>query len=148
RYSGDSNNGSANDQGGTAEQTVVSPASPFLVTTASHAITLGTSASTLADSAVLSGGFFEHGTITFILTGPGSFSYTQNDAVTGNGTYTATDTLPSAGSVAGTYRWSAHFSGDGNNFSANDQGSTAEQTVVNPAAPEVGGFWKNHPTAW
>src|SRR5438270_780961 len=120
-YSGDDNNASAVDQGGTAEQTVVSPASPSLLTTASSAITLGSTAPTLTDSAVLSGGFFETGTITFTLTGPGGFSFTQTDTVNGNGTYTAGDTLPTTGLVAGTYTWSAHYSGDGNNANANDQ---------------------------
>src|SRR5204863_1762202 len=86
------NNISANDQGGTAEQTIVSAANPTVVTTASSAVTLGTTAPTLTDSAVLSGGFFETGTIAFTLTGPGGFSYTQTDTVNGNGTYTAGDT--------------------------------------------------------
>src|SRR5205085_1272798 len=94
------------DEGGTAEQTIVSPASPSLVTTASGAVTLGTTAPTLTDSALLSGGFFETGSITFTLIGPGGFSYTQTDAVSGNGTYTAGDTLPTTGLVAGTYTWS------------------------------------------
>jgi hypothetical protein len=129
-YSGNDNNLSVNDQGGTQEQTVVSPASPSLVTTASGAVTLGTSGATLSDSAVLSGGFFETGTITFTLTGPGGFSFTQTDTVNGKGTYTASDTL-TAGATAGTYIWSAHYSGDGNNLTANDQAGTAEQTVVN-----------------
>ena len=34
------------------------------------------------------------GSITFTLSGPGGFSYTQTDTVSGNGTYTASDTLP------------------------------------------------------
>src|SRR5205823_3495303 len=106
-YSGDTNNSSAPDQGGTAEQTVVSPAHPSLVTTASSAVTLGTTAPTLTDSAVLSGGFFETGTITFTLTGPARFPYTPPFTSNGNGTYTAGDTLPTSGQVAGTYTWSA-----------------------------------------
>src|SRR5262249_48446529 len=84
------------------------------------------------DSAVLSGGFFETGTITFVLTGPGGFSFTQTDTVNGNGTYTAGDTLP-GGALAGTYTWSAHYSGDGNNASAIDQGGAAEPTIVSAA---------------
>src|SRR5205823_3480455 len=136
-YSGDGNNLTAIDQGGTAEQTIVSAAHPSVVTTASGAVTLGTTAPTLSDSAVLSGGFFETGTITFTLTGPGGFSYTQTDTVSGNGTYTASDTLPTMGQVAGTYTWSAHYSGDNNNVSANDQGGTAEQTIVSAAHPTV-----------
>ena len=40
---------------------MVSTASPTIVTTASSAITLGTTAPTLSDSAVLSGGYYETG---------------------------------------------------------------------------------------
>ena len=137
-YSGDANNNSANDQGGTAEQTVVTNASPNLVTTSSPNVTIGTTGATLSDSAVLSGGFFETGTITFSLTGRGGFSFTHTDAVHGNGIYTAGDTLPTTGLVAGRYTWLAHYSGDGNNKSAIDQGGTAEQTVVNIES-DVGG---------
>jgi len=46
---------------------------------------------------------------------------------------TASDTLPTTGTVVGTYTWSATYSGDDNNASAVDQGTTAEQTVVSPA---------------
>src|SRR5207248_771966 len=134
---GDVNNNSASDQGGTAEQTIVSPAHPSLVTTASSAVTLGTTAPTLSDSAVLSGGFYETGKITFTLTGPGGFSYTQTDTVNGNGTYTAGDTLGTTGLVAGTYTCSATYNGDGNNLTAHDQGGTAEQTIVSPASPSI-----------
>jgi hypothetical protein len=129
-YSGDSNNTSTDDQGGTAEQTVLSPASPNVVTTASPgSVTVGTSGATLSDSAVLSGGFFETGTITFTLSGPGGFSFTHTDTVNGNGTYTASDML-TAGAAAGTYTWSATYNGDGNNLTAQDHSGTAEQTVV------------------
>ena len=117
-YVGDGNNNGAADQGGAAEQTVVSPASPTIVTTASPAITLGTTAPTLSDSAVLSGGYYETGNLVFTLTGPGGFSYTQTDTVSGNGTYTASDTLPTTGTVAGTYTWSVSYAGDGNNNGA------------------------------
>jgi hypothetical protein len=136
-YSGDGNNASTQDQGGTAEQTVVSPASPSLLTTASSAVTLGTTAPTLSDSAALSGGFFETGSITFTLTGPGGFSFTQTDTVNGDGTYTAGTTLGTSGTVTGTYTWSAIYSGDGNNASTQDQGGTAEQTAVSPASPSL-----------
>jgi SdrD B-like domain len=136
-YSGDDNNTSADDQGGTEEQTVVSPASPNLLTIASSAVTLGTSAPTLTDAAFLTGGYFETGSITFVLVGPGGFSYTQTDTVNGNGTYTAGTTLGTSGQVAGTYTWSASYTGDDNNASAIDQGGTAEQTVVSPAHPNL-----------
>ena len=139
-YSGDGNNNAANDQGGAAEQTVVSPASPTLVTTASPAVTLPTGPPgmvTLSDSAVLSGGYFPTGNMVFTLTGSGGFSQSQTDTVSGNGAYTASITLPTTGVVAGTYTWTAHFVGDGNNNAATDQSGPAEQTVVSPASPTL-----------
>src|SRR5262249_17544585 len=74
---------------------------------------------------------FETGTITFTLTGPGGSSYTQTDTVTGNGNYTASHML--LGPLAGTYTWSAQYSGDVNNNSDSDKGGTAEQTFVSAA---------------
>ncbi len=110
-YSGDANNNGANDQGGTAEQTVISAAAPTLDTTASLA------GSTLTDSAVLSGGYFPAGVIVFTLTGPGGFVFTELNSVTGNGTYTADTPLP-ADAVAGAYSWFVDYTGDGNNAAA------------------------------
>ncbi len=47
-YGGDTNNGTAHDQGGTAEQTVVSPASPSIVTTPNpSAVALSSSSVTI-----------------------------------------------------------------------------------------------------
>ncbi len=116
---------------------MVSAASPTIVTTASPAVTLPTGPPgtvTLSDSAVLSGGYYPTGSITFTVSGPGGFSYSQTDMVSsGNSTYTASVTLPTTGTVTGTYTWTAHYSGDSNNNTANDQGGTAEQTVVSPA---------------
>ena len=90
---------------------VVSPATPTLVTTASPAdVTLGSGgAPTLSDSAVLSGGHQETGSITFTLSGPGGFSYSQTDQVSDDGTYNASTSLPATGTVAGTYTWSAKY---------------------------------------
>ncbi len=136
-YAGDANNNAALDQGGPTEQTVVSPANPTLLTTASPALTLGTTAPTLSDSAVLSGGYFPGGSIVFMVSGPGGFSYTQTDTVNGNNTYTASTTLPTTGMVAGTYTWTVSYAGDANNNAASDQGGTAEQTVISPASPTL-----------
>src|SRR5262249_32639987 len=110
---------------------------PSFVTAASSAVALGTAAPTLTDSAALSGGSSPTGAITFVLTGPDGFSYTQPDTVNGNGSYTAGDTPPASGMVVGTYTWSAHYSGDAVNSSSSDQGGTAEQTVVSTANPNV-----------
>src|SRR5262249_57591557 len=100
-------------------------------------VTLGTTAPTLTDSAVLSGGADPGGTITFTLSGPGGFSFTQTDTVNGNGTYTAGDTLPTSGMVAGTYTWSAHYSGDTNNGSTTDQGGTGSENRGVGDAPSL-----------
>ena len=138
-YEGDVNNSAAIDQGGPTEQTVVSPANPTIVTTASPAITLGTTAPTLSDTAVLSGGYFPGGSIVFTLTGPGGLSITQTDPVSGNGTYTASTTLPITGTVAGTYTWTVTYEGDVNNNSVTELGTATngEQTVVSPASPTI-----------
>ena len=143
-YSGDANNKVASETGSATngEQTVVSAASPTIVTTASPAVTLPTGPSgtvTLSDSAVLSGGYYPTGSITFTLSGPDGFSYSQTDPVSGNGTYMASDTLPTTGTVAGTYTWSAAYSGDANNKVASETGSATngEQTVVSTASPTI-----------
>src|SRR5262245_35256719 len=141
RYSGDANNNAASDIGADDERVTVSPASPVLVTTASPDVTLPPGPPgpvTLSDSADLEGGFNPTGSIVFTLTGPGGFSFTQTDTVTGNGTYTASVTLPTTGMVAGNYTWTATYSsGDGNNKDAKDQGGVTERTVVSPASPTL-----------
>ncbi|MGB6501683.1 MAG: hypothetical protein WBG19_09885, partial [Thermoplasmata archaeon] len=119
-YSGDGNNSTAVDQGGRNEQTVVSPASPSIVTTPDPAsVTLGTSSVTLNDSALLSGGSNPTGTITFTLFYKGNLVDTETVLVAGNGTYTTPVgyTVPSSGTVTGTYQWDATYSGDGSNGS-------------------------------
>src|SRR5205807_38053 len=132
------NNGPLTDANDPAEQVTVVAATPAISTVATPAAaTLATTAPTLSDSAVLSGGYFPTGSIVFTLTGPGGFSYTQTDTVSGAGTYSASTMLPTMGAVAGTYTWTAHYSGDANNKSADDQGGIAEQTVVSPASSTI-----------
>src|SRR5207248_830929 len=71
--------------------------------------------------------------------------YTDVVPVTGNGTYHSTDagimagsaTLPTTGTVTGTYSWTVHYSGDGNNPAADDQGGPTEQVTVTPATPKI-----------
>src|SRR5262249_25529959 len=140
-YSGDSNKNGANDQGGAAEQTVDSKANPALATTASAdgSLTLCTTAPTISDSAVLSGGYYETGSITFTLTFNNgtttSTVYTSTVTVSGNGTYGSGGyTLPTTGKVTGTYIWTAHYTGDGNNNPANDPGDrTKDEQAENKA---------------
>ena len=67
-YSGDSNNNSASENDAAGEQVTVRPASPCIATTPSMStVTLGTTSVTLNDTAALSGGYHETGTITFTL---------------------------------------------------------------------------------
>jgi len=107
-------------------------ANPTLTTAASPNVTLSASSVTLSDSATLSGGFNPTGDIVFTLTGPGGFTFTQTDTVSGNGPYSAAVTLPTAGTVDGTYSWTAHYIGDANN---NPSNASVAQTVVSPASP-------------
>ena len=91
----------------------IAPATPTITTAASGTVVLG-SGGKLTASAILSGGVNATGTITFTLTDPhGAVVDTETAAVNDNGTYsTPNGYLPG---VAGTYRWSASYSGDGNN---------------------------------
>ena len=99
-YSGDTNNNTASENSAAAERVVVSPANPTIVTTPSvTAVTLGTSLVTLNDTAVLSGGYHETGTITFTLYLGSTLVDTETVPVSGNGTYTTPTgyTLPHDG---------------------------------------------------
>jgi hypothetical protein len=132
-YSGDSYYSGSTSA---VEPLVVTEATPTL-TTVPNVTTVMLDATTppvLTDTATLSGGFNPTGTIVFTLSGPGGFLYTQTDTVKGNGTYTANTTLPNTGTVAGTYTWTVSYEGDANNAAANDQGGSAEQTVVGLAS--------------
>jgi hypothetical protein len=141
-YSGDANNNTASDTGSVAEQVMVNIAGPTLSTTPNPTtVTLGATPVTLADSATLAGGFSPTGTITFTLLHDGGATPvdTETVAVTGNGTYkTPTGfTLPTTGTVTGTYQWDAVYSGDPNNNVASDNNSTDEQATVSAANPTL-----------
>ena len=136
-YSGDANNNPVASSFGN-ESGQVHPANPSLGTNASPgSVTLSNaSPPILTDSATLSGGFEETGTITFDLYAPAGVAPVDTEIVTvnGNGTYTTPTgyTLPTTGTVTGTYQWVATYSGDGNNngvASANGD----EPVVVAPA---------------
>ena len=61
---------------------------------------------------------------------------TETVSVSGNGTYTTpVGTLPTRGTVTGTYKWDSSYSGDTNNNSASENGAAGEQVTVNPASP-------------
>ena len=93
----------------------------------------------MKDTAVLSGGYYEGGTITFTLYLGSTLVDTESVAVHGNGTYATPTgyTLPTTGTVTGTYQWDASFTGDSNNMSASEANATAERTVVGAASPAI-----------
>ena len=140
-YAGDGNNHTASDPGTSAqEQVTVNPASPSIVTTPDPtSVTVSGSPAVLTDSAALSGGYHPTGTITFTLVYNSDVVDTETVTVSGNGTYTtpAGYTLPSSGTVTGTYQWNASYSGDGNSNPASENGDPSEQVTVNPASPAI-----------
>ena len=88
---------------------------------------------------MVTNGYNETGSIVFTLSGPAGFTtVTQSDTISGNGTYTASATLPTTGTAAGTYTWHVSYAGDRpTTFGAADGGGTVEQTVVTAAATMV-----------
>jgi hypothetical protein len=129
-YSGDGNNNSASS-GCQEELVTIDPASPTLATTPNPQT--GTVGDTLNDTAVLSGGFNPTGSITFKLYPPadatcsGDPVFSQQVTVNGNGSYNTT--TGHVADQAGTWRWTAYYSGDVNNNSASS-GCTEELVLI------------------
>ena len=121
----------------------VSAANPTLAgTQPAGAITLTTTAPVLKDSAVLAGGYYETGSITFTLVAPnGATVDTETVPVNGNGTYSTPKgyTLPATGTIAGSYQWNVSYGGDSNNSSANDTGDSKQRVTVDAANPTLAG---------
>src|SRR5262249_61915498 len=96
-------------------------------------------------SAALAAGYNPTGTITFTLKHGATTAYSAVVTVNGTGTSATASgntpggfTLPTSGTVTGSYVWTAAYSGDGNNNTASDPGtSDLEQVTVNPASPTV-----------
>ena len=137
-YNGDINNNPATDNDPTTEQVTVSSANPTLITTPfPNTLAAGV---TLKDTAFLAGGFRPTGSITFTLVAPGGATVdTETVTINGNGTYmTPTGfTLPTTGTVTGTYQWNATYSGDSNNDPASDVNDVNEQVTVSAANPTL-----------
>jgi uncharacterized repeat protein (TIGR01451 family) len=137
-YNGDANNSPDSDIGDCLERVTVSPASPTITTTPSATcVTLSTAPVTVKDTATLSGGYYETGSITFTLVAPGGSTVdTETVSVSGNGSYTTSTgyTLPTT--VTGTYQWNASYNGDTNNKAVADNGDCNERVVVN-GSPNV-----------
>jgi hypothetical protein len=140
-YSGDSNNSSVSDNNDSSERVTVSAASPSLSTTPTPAtVALGTTPVLLKDTANVQNGYNPTGTITFTLVAPGGGTVdTETVTVTGNGTYTTPTgfTLPTTGTVTGTYQWNATYTGDPNNKTASDVNDADERVTVSAAKPTL-----------
>ena len=135
-YSGDSLNNGAVDNGAN-ESVTSSKASPSISTTPDPSS--GSVDDVLNDTAHLSGGsaYDGSGSITFDLYGPsdptcsGTPAYTETVTADHNGDYQTSNSSFQAG-TAGTWNWTASFSGDSNNDKA--AGDCGDESVVINAA--------------
>ena len=112
-------------------------ADPTLSTNATNA-NIG---SPITDTATLAGGASPTGTIEFRAYGPGDANCTGTAAfsasisVAGNGDYGSGNFTPSQ---AGTYRWTADYSGDGNNAPVSSACNAANETsTIAKASPAL-----------
>jgi hypothetical protein len=124
-YSGDQGNKAVHSL--MADEPVVVNQAPPSITTSPNP-TSAIVGATLKDTATLSGGYHPTGTITFTLYDPNNASaYTETATVSGNGSYsTATGHVAN---VAGTWHWSAAYSGDANNKAVHSQMANEPVTI-------------------
>ncbi|MGH2935182.1 MAG: hypothetical protein ACRDL2_11825 [Gaiellaceae bacterium] len=139
-YSGsDQNTAVTGSCGGSSESVHVVKSTPTLSTQASDPVTLGSGAA-IHDTATLGGGYSPAGSITFKLYAnsacTGSDVYHHTASVSGDGMYGSGDYVPSA---AGTYYWSASYSGDGNNVPLGPTScpDPSESVTVSPSGPSL-----------
>ncbi|MBS1891393.1 MAG: hypothetical protein JST59_08870 [Actinobacteria bacterium] len=138
-YSGDAENDAAASSCAEASAAVtVASASPSLTVASSPGVTIG---GQVHATATLAGGHEATGTISFALYGPGDTScsgtpvFTETVTVTAaSGTYESAAFAPTG---AGTYHWTASYSGDAeNDAAASSCGEAAAAVVVSaPDAP-------------
>ena len=135
-YSGDTSNNPAATGCGD-ESVTISKASPGVGTTPSPGGTVGTA---VTDAAALAGGSSPTGSIEFKLYGPSATAdcttapvFDQTVTVNGNGGYTSPSFTPAQ---AGTYYWTASYSGDTSNNPV-ASGCTSEPVTITPASPAI-----------
>ena len=139
-YVGNANNNPATDNNNPAERSVVSTATPLVVTTPSPtSVTLGSASTTLRDTATISGGYYPTGTITFTLFDRGNANalHTESVSINGNGSYTTPVgyPVPTTGVVAGVYQWYATYSGNANNNSCSSRATGEIESLATLAGP-------------
>ncbi|MGD0877316.1 MAG: sortase [Anaerolineales bacterium] len=139
-YSGDSNdNAVSTGCYDASESSTVNPAVPTITTTASGPVTVG---GAITDTAHLSGGYgTPSGKISFQIFAPGDTTCsTATDvkpavSVSGAGDYASASFTTLA---AGSYRWRAFYSGDGNNAAVSTGcGDLGESSTVNQVTPAL-----------
>jgi Cu/Zn superoxide dismutase len=138
-YSGDANNAAASTPCRDAnESSVVTKAEPALTTNAAGPVTLG---DPISDTAHLTGATSDAGgTFTFHLFGNATCTNEISTglspvAVSGNGDYNSGNYTPTA---AGTYYWTASYSGDANNTAVSTAcGDANESSVVTKKQPSL-----------
>lgn len=119
-----------------SHQVSIAKATPAVSTSASAAVKLGGS---VHDTATLSAGHSPGGTIVFKLFGPTDSSCSATPAftsspvaVSGNGSYSSPAFTPTR---AGSYRWTAQYSGDANNNPVSSAcNATGESVSIAPRA--------------
>jgi hypothetical protein len=139
-YAGDANNEAAGLPCNSANQaSTVNKASPALVGVATSAVVVG---SPITDGVTLSSGFDAGGQLVFRAYGSGNLTcsgaalYEATVPVDGNGPYSPAGFSPGAG----LYRWTASYTGDGNNEAAGLPCNSANQaSAVNKASPALSG---------
>lgn len=136
-YSGDPNNAPVAGRCNDANENVdVDRARATITTQASAAVALG---GQISDTAMLNSGFNPTGTITFRAFGPNNATCAGAPAFTsaprpvaGNGTYHSGPFTPTQ---AGSYRWTANYSGDANNEDVTTECNEPNESVLVSALP-------------
>jgi hypothetical protein len=130
-----------------AEQSVVNGEAPTTLTLTTQATASVTLGDPISDKATLSGGDNPTGTITFTVFGPddgdcsGDPAFSSDVDVDGEGDYNSEEFTPSA---AGTYRWTAEYSGDENNDAVTSEcNAENEESVVSEGGNGGGGGGNN-----
>lgn len=126
-YSGDDANNPVTSECG--EEVEVVKATPGIATTPSGSVPAG---GAVSDTATVSGGFHPTGTVEFQLYAPGDTDCktpiaTRTGDLSGSGTAASGDVTIGA---AGTYRWTATYSGDANNNAVTSPCSDEEVKVT------------------
>lgn len=136
-YTGDDNNEPASSACG--EPVTIGKASPTLVTTPSPSSgTVGVTV--LNDSGALAGGYNPTGSITFKLFRPIDSTcslatpFSETVTVTGNGPYSTSFVSPN--DAAGTWHWTASYTGDDNNATASS-GCSSEPVAIAKVTPTL-----------